>query len=256
MIRTIIIEDEDLSAKRLIRLLKRKEEEIKILKRLENIVDTITFLEENDNEIDLIFLDIHLSDGHSFEIFQQITINIPIIFTTAYDQYALEAFRQTSVDYLMKPIKAIDLERSLEKFNRIFYKKNREPTINYSTLLRTLQTQTDELKKRFIVQVGAKIRSIDINDIHLFYAENRACFLFTNQGKRYDINYTLEKLMNQLDSAKFFRVNRKVIINIQAIKEIYKYSKNRYKLEIVHSLGFDIYIPSERISDFKKWINW
>lgn len=255
MIQAIIVEDEDLSVKRLTRLLSSLDHDIKIIKRLESVVQTVKFLSINQDQVDLIFLDIHLADGHSFEVFNQIKVNIPIIFTTAYDQYALKAFQQTSVDYLMKPVEAIELKRSLEKFSRLFYKTNKLLAIDYSALAATLQAKNTILKKRFLVQVGSKIRSIAIEDIHLFYAENKACFLMTNEGKRYDINYTLEKLMNQLDHEQFFRLNRKIIASIQSVQEVTQYSRSRYKVSLKQSLGFEVFVSSERMSIFKRWLN-
>lgn len=255
MAKAIIIEDEDLSAKRLIRLLNASKKEIKIVKRLETVAATIAFFEKEKDLIDLIFLDIHLADGHSFEIFNQIKINTPIIFTTAYDQYALKAFQQTSVDYLMKPIQEEELERSLEKFYRLFSKTTNDSSADYSTLLKILQSQQKDFKQRFIIQVGAKIRSIDVEDIHLFYAQDKACFLITNSGKRYDINYTLENLMPQLDDKNFFKLNRKIIVNINSIQEVYQFSRSRYKVQVKHSPGFEVFVSSERMRAFKKWLN-
>jgi two-component system response regulator LytT len=256
MIRAIIVEDEDLSAKRLRRLLKGVKADIKVIKQLETVVDTIDFLRENKDEIDLIFLDIHLADGYSFEIFKQIEVNIPIVFTTAYDQYALQAFQEMSVDYLMKPVQEEELERSLKKFNRLFYKKKDPFLVDYAALLKALKSPQSALKKRFLIQVGSKIRSIDVENIHLFYAHNKACFLITNQGKRYDINYTLDKLISQLDSEQFFKLNRKIIVHIQSIEEVVQFSRSRYKVTLRYSPGFDVFISAERMSAFKQWLNF
>ncbi|MDT0540712.1 LytTR family DNA-binding domain-containing protein [Croceitalea sp. P059] len=255
MIKVLVIEDEELSAKRLVRLLDSEKNNISIAGQFDTVFKTVTYLNTNKNDIDLIFLDIHLADGNSFEIFNQIELNIPIIFTTAYDNYALEAFKQASVDYLLKPIQQIELEKSLKKFEQIFRKSNTDFQVNYSKLIRDLEINRNNLKRRFLVQVGSKIRSIDINEIDLFYAENKSCFLVTRQQKIYDVNYTLEKLKNELDSEKFFRVNRKVIVKIEAIKEIHHFSKSRYKLELNNPLDFDVFISAERITDFKKWMN-
>jgi DNA-binding LytR/AlgR family response regulator len=255
MIQAIIVEDEELSAKRLARILGQHAHDIAIDERLDTVADTVAYLQKNKATVDLIFLDIHLADGHSFEIFNQIEIDIPIIFTTAYDQYALQAFQQTSVDYLMKPIQEEELVRSLDKFRRYFNKDHGELVIDYAFLAKALQKEEETLKKRFMVQVGSKIRSVDVEDIHLFYAENKACFLITNEGKRYTINYTLEKLMPQLDSEQFFRLNRKIIVQITSIQEVYQFSKSRFKVTLKHSPGFDVFIPLERMGEFKRWMN-
>ncbi|MEN0004338.1 MAG: LytTR family DNA-binding domain-containing protein [Bacteroidota bacterium] len=255
MIKAIIIEDEDLSAKRLVRLLGELRTDVQLVQRLESVDDTVHYLRNHQHEIDLIFLDIHLSDGHSFEVFNQVDIDLPIIFTTAYDKYALQAFRQTSIDYLMKPLQAEDVSRALEKFDRLFHKRTEEEIPDYLTLLQALKPAKTDLKKRFLVQVGAKMRSVAIEEVHLFYAENKACFLITNEGRRYDINYTLEKLMQQLDETQFFRLNRKVIAHIQSIQEVYQFSKSRFRVTLTHSPGFDIFISLERMGAFKKWMN-
>lgn len=255
MINVIIVEDEELSAKRLIRLLDSIDNTLSIIEMFDTVFDTVAYLYNHKDDVDLIFLDIHLADGNSFEIFNQIEINIPIIFTTAFDHYALEAFEQASVDYLLKPIQKSKLERSLKKFENIYMKPNTDYHVNYSKLISDLEINRNKFKRRFLVQVGSKIRSIEIDDINLFYTENKSCFLITNQQKTYDINYSLVKLENELNDDIFFRVNRKVIVKIGAIKELYYYSKSRYKLELHQPTNFDIFISAERIADFKKWMN-
>lgn len=255
MISALIIEDEELSAKRLLRLLKPYSDRIEITHQFQNISETVSFLSLHKNEVDLIFLDIHLADGQSFEIFEQIKIDTPIIFTTAYNQYALAAFRHTSIDYLTKPIQEEDLNRSMEKFFRLFQQKDTRPQIDYQALAKALQPAQEGYKKRFLVQAGAKIRSINIEDVALFYAQNKACYLITQSGRRYDINFTLEKVLNHLNQDIFFRVNRKVIVKIDTIQELYQYSKSRYKIELNPSPGFDVFISTDKLSEFKKWMN-
>ena len=255
MIQTLIVEDEDLSAKRLKRILQEIARDVSIIAQLESVSDTVDFIRNHKDEIDLIFLDIHLADGHSFEIFNEVDVELPVIFTTAYDQYALQAFQRTSVDYLMKPVQKEDLQRSLEKFRRFFHASESADTIDYAFLAKALQQGKDQFKKRFMVQVGAKIRYVEVDNIQLFYAEHKACFLMTNEGKRYTINYTLEKLLAQLSPEQFFRLNRKVIVQISAIKEVYQYSKSRFKVTLEHSPGFDVFIPVDRMGAFKQWMN-
>lgn len=255
MIRAIIIEDEDLAAKRLQRLIGEVSSQIEILAKLETIAEAVSILRQSAQNIDLIFLDIHLSDGKSFDIFEQVEVQIPIIFTTAYEAYAIQAFKQTSVDYLLKPIQLDDLQRGIEKFERIF--QNTETTkLDYAPLMELLKKdQLSPLKKRFMVQAGAKIRSVDIPNIALFYAESKATFLVTKNGKRYDVSYTLEKLEAILDHAQFFRVNRKCILHIETIKEVYPFSKSRLRVEVYPKPSFEVYIPLDRIRSFKEWFN-
>ena len=255
MIRAVFVEDEDLSAKRLVRMLEAIQQEVQVVKRLETVVDATRFLKNNQSRIDLVFLDIHLADGYSFEIFNEVQVNTPIIFTTAYDQYALQAFQQLSVGYLMKPIQVPELAKTMAKFKRMFYLADRPAALNYHALLTAINKSKSEFKKRFLVQIGKKIRSIDVGMIDLFYAENKACFLITNEGKKYDVNYTLEKLVSQLDQEQFFRLNRKIIVNIKSIEEVSQYSRTRYKVNLRRSPGFDVFIPTERIQEFKRWLN-
>lgn len=250
IINAIIVEDEELAAKRLRRLIGEVATDIHILEHFEKVSETVHYLRKSAAEVDLIFLDIHLADGNSFEIFEQMEVRTPIIFTTAYDQYALEAFRQTSIDYLLKPIQGNDLDRSLEKFRQLA-----SPPPDYTKLLAALQQENQTPKKRFLVSAGTKIRSVKVEQVAIFYAANKATFLLTQDGKRYDINYTLEKLVQQLDEDTFFRANRKCFLHIDNIKEVYPFSKSKLKVELFQHPGFDVYIPVERISAFKKWLN-
>lgn len=255
MIRTIIIEDESLATTRLKRLLSKIEPQIEVLQELESLTTAISYLTRHQEELDLIFLDIHLSDGSSFEIFEHLKIDVPIIFTTAYDQYAIQAFKQNSVDYLLKPIGEEDLRNSIEKYKNIFHSNQGKSTIDYNLISQLLQPESVAYKKRFLVYVGAKIRSIKVEDIAYFYAEQGANFLVTHQGKTYDTNYTLERLSTLLEPALFYRANRKFIINIQSVAEAYQYSRNRLKIEVQPKSPFDIFVPLDRISAFKRWLS-
>lgn len=256
MIQAIVVEDEALSAQRLKRLLGKVDGDVTIVKTFESVSDTASFLKEHEKSIDLIFLDIHLSDGHSFDIFEKVKVETPIIFTTAYDQYALKAFEQTSVDYLMKPIQLEDLQRSLTRFKTIFQKEEAEPKTPYSELLHLIKQEKKSFKKRFVVYMGSKIVSIAVEEVLQFYAENKDCYLVTKQGKRYRIDYTLEKLKKEVDPEHFFRLNRKLIVHVSAIEEVQQYSRSRYKVFLQHPPSFDVFISTEKMGAFKKWLNW
>lgn len=250
IVNAIIVEDEILSAKRLVRLIKDNELPINIKAQLESVTETVQFLKTHQDEIDLIFLDIHLVDGQSFEIFNQITVNTPIIFTTAYDEYALQAFSQMSVDYLLKPIKAQELVRSMDKFKRF----QNAAVIDYQKIAEAIKSK-NRFKKRFLVQTGAKIRHMNTENIHYFFVESKACFMMSDKGNIHDINYTLEKLMAELDDDTFFKLNRKVIVHINAIKEVVQFSRSRYKVDLKHAPPFDVFISTERMTLFKQWLN-
>ena len=255
MIRALLIEDESLLAARLARLLGKVAPEIEIQNQFESVAESVQFLQNHESEIDLIFLDIHLADGKSFEIFNQVEVKTPIIFTTAYDQYALQAFKQTSVDYLLKPIQEDDLAKAVKKFKTIFKKEKTETAPDYLALLQALQPEQKELKERFIVYVGSKIRSVDVGDVEVIYSENKSTFILTKEGKRYDVNYALDKLIIVLDDRQFFRVNRKAILNISSIKEVHQFSKGKLKIDLKNSPGFDVFVSLERMTKFKKWLN-
>lgn len=254
MIRTLIIEDETLAANRLKRLLKNIDPNIEIIQSIESLTNAVNYLSENQKKVDLIFLDIHLSDGSSFEIFEEIQVEIPIIFTTAYDKYAIQAFKQNSVDYLLKPISESQLQNSVEKYKKLF-QTNKTTTFDYNEIAQLLQPDQPNYKKRFLVYVGSKIRSIAVEEIAFFYAEQGAIFFHTYQGKTYDINYTLEKLTHLVDLEQFYRVNRKFIVHINAIQEAYQFSRNRLKLNLDPKPNFDVFVPLDRIAAFKRWFS-
>ncbi|MEM1326290.1 MAG: LytTR family DNA-binding domain-containing protein [Bacteroidota bacterium] len=256
MIRTIIIEDEELAVNRLKRLLQQTAPELEVVDSLSDVVTAIAYLSNHQEKLDLIFLDIHLADGSSFDIFEQIEIQVPIIFTTAYDQYALKAFKQNSVDYLLKPIGQQELKASIDKFRK-WHTQGEVPTqiIDYQQLATIVQQQTTPSKQRFLVHVGAKIRAIETKDIAYFYSEQGSTFLTTYQGQTYDVSYTLEKLITQLPTDQFYRVNRKIIVQLSAIQEAYYFSSTRLKLQLKPPPSFDVFVPIDRLVEFKNWMS-
>jgi len=254
MLQTVIIEDEILATNRLKRLLGSLDMEIEVVKEIDTLANAVPYLAKNQSEIDLIFLDIHLADGNSFDIFEQVEIEKPIIFTTAYDQYAIQAFKQNSVDYLLKPITEDDLKRSLKKYQKVFQNQAIEK-LDYKSLAKMLQTPEEEYKKRFLVHVGAKIRSVNVEDIAFFYADHGATFFTTFDGKTYDINYSLERLTHLLDPATYYRASRKCIVHIGSIQEAYQFSRHKLKLMLQPEPKFDVFIPLDRIAEFKQWFS-
>jgi DNA-binding LytR/AlgR family response regulator len=253
MIRALIIEDEALAINRLKRLLEKCIPEVQVVHQLGTIVEAVNYLSKQQSELDLIFLDIHLSDGSSFEIFEQMKVQVPIIFTTAYDQYALQAFKQNSIDYLLKPIAQEELEVSLQKFNH-WNRQSNQP-IDYQQLANWMQQNQARLKERFLVQVGAKLRTIEVEQVAYFYSEQGSTFLVTNEGKKYAINFTLEKLVQQLSDQQFYRVNRKIIVQLKAIEEAYFFSKTRLQLRLSPAPKFDVFVPIDRLVEFKNWMS-
>ncbi|MEM1118858.1 MAG: LytTR family DNA-binding domain-containing protein [Bacteroidota bacterium] len=255
MIKTVIIEDEVLTANKLERLLRNSNSDCHIVKRLTSLAETLPYLQQNAAAIDLIFMDIHLGDGSSFELFDQMEIETPIIFTTAYDQYAIRAFQQNSIDYLLKPISKEGVERALEKFEKYFNQSNLATSSSFDyQQLKAIFQEKPPFKDRFIVSVNDKIRSVNTNDIAFFFSLQGTTYLTTFSERTYDINYTLENLTPLLDDNLFFRVNRKIIVQIGAVHEAIQFSERKLKLELQPAARFEVLIPKERQQAFKSWL--
>ena len=249
--KVVIIEDEKLAANRLAGLIKKIDPTIEISGILGSVRESVKWLAVN--KPDLIFLDIQLSDGLSFSIFEQIKTNIPIIFTTAYDQYAIKAFKLNSVDYLLKPVRKSELEASLFKFKEI----KQSASLNFDELLSSLKGKETAYKKRFLVNFGQKLKNVETEDVAYFYAIDKNVFITTFQNHKYPVDFTLEKLSDVLDPEKFFRINRKIIINYNAIKNMVPYSRSRIKIDLdpISPKDIDALVSVERAADFKKWLD-
>jgi len=247
----LIIEDEIFAAEKLEDMLKEIDPKIGVLAKLGSIAESTKWLFENN--CDSIFLDIQLSDGISFTIFEQVSVNIPIIFTTAYDQYAIKAFRLNSISYLLKPIRSGDLEESLKKYHSL----KSAFSIDFEELLANLQGKQPDYKKRFLIQTGEKIRKIEVSEAAYFYVLDKGIYLKTFEGKSYCVEFTLEKLEMLLDPAAFFRINRKYLVNIDSISKMVAYSRGRVKLELRPKPEDDLgtIVSIDRSSDFRNWLN-
>jgi DNA-binding LytR/AlgR family response regulator len=247
----IIIEDEKPSARRLQRMLKSLDVEAETM--LHSVEESIAWFTANEHP-DLIFLDIQLSDGLSFEIFEAIDIKSAIIFTTAYDEYALQAFKLNSIDYLLKPIDEDDLKTAVEKFiGRAPQKQS--VTLDFSDIKKLLVNPIErEYKKRFSVKVGQHLKLINIEDIECIYSENKGTYVFTNEGRNYLLDQTLDQLEDELEPHVFFRVSRKFYVNINAIKDMLSYTNSRLKIILNHFKEQDIIVARERVKDFKNWL--
>jgi DNA-binding LytR/AlgR family response regulator len=247
----VIIEDEALAADRLEALLQETVPGVRVLARLASIKESVKWL--MNHTADLIFLDIQLSDGLSFAIFDQVAVSTPIIFTTAYDQYAIRAFKLNSVDYLLKPIRQSDLQESINKYNSL----KGAFSIDFEELVNTLQGRKPEYKKRFMIQYGEKIRKVEVAEIAYFYAMEKSVFLMTREGSSYPVDHTLDRLEEFLDPASFFRINRKYIVSIDAITKMTAWSRNRVKLELKPPAddNGDTIVSLDRAADFRKWLN-
>lgn len=254
MVKVIIVEDEMPSARKLNALIATIAPDFEVVSILESVKQTVEFL--NNNKVDLIFLDIHLADGNSFSIFEQMKVETPIIFTTAFNQYAIDAFQQVSVDYLLKPFEKERLQQAIAKFRKIYLCEHAPPAVDYLEINRIVAESLNRknYQERFMVHYRDQIKTIDVHEIASFYAENKAIFITTFDGHSYDVPYTLEQLEEKLDPKYFFRANRKCIVQIKAVKNAVVYSKSKLKLNLEPKLPFEVIISTEKTPRFKQWL--
>jgi DNA-binding LytR/AlgR family response regulator len=254
MYKALIIEDEKPAAEHLQRLINQVDIKIDIVRVITSVDEALLWFENNPLP-DLIFLDVQLSDGLSFEIFNHINITCPVIFTTAYEEYAIKAFRVNSIDYLLKPIAIDDLKKAIIKFTSFNY--------NFvNTYNQTLKHKVDQVmklltynyKSRFVVNAGMHIRSVEVEKINLFYSLEKSTFLLDDTGKSYDIDYSLEQIEKLTDPKQFFRISRKYIANINAITDIISYTSSRLKLKIACSADDDILVSRSKLAEFRRWL--
>lgn len=244
----IIIEDEKPAA----RLLKRRVEKLgfEVSEMLHSVEESVAWLHENSTP-DLIFLDIQLSDGLSFEIFNQVEVSSAIIFTTAYDEYVLKAFKLNSVDYLLKPVDEEELNFALDKFEK--QHKPSQAAIDLGAIKKIFSTN-QQFKERFSIKIGTSIKIIETENIECFFSENKASYIHTKENKNYLVDYSLEKIEEQLDPRKFFRINRSQLIRIDSIKDITVYSNSRLKINLQTYNESELIVSREKVTDFKKWL--
>lgn len=247
----IIIEDEKPAARRLSRLL--AELNVTVSTMLHSVEESIIWFNEN-NHPDLIFLDIQLSDGLSFEIFDQVNVKSAIIFTTAYDEYALQAFKLNSVDYLLKPIDDEELEVAVNKYKNMTASKTKI-AVDFEDIKKLLVNPIErEYKKRFTVKVGQHIKIINADEIECFFSENKGTYAATADGRNYLLDVTLENLESELEPKNFFRVSRKFYVNVNYIKDIVSYTNSRLKLVLKKYNDSEIIVSREKVKDFKLWL--
>jgi DNA-binding LytR/AlgR family response regulator len=246
----LLIEDERPAAQRLKQLILELLPGVSINGHLDSITSSVDWLQLHPAP-DLIFCDIQLADGLSFEIFERVKISSPIIFTTAFDQYAIKAFKLNSVDYLLKPIDPKELAGAITKFNS----QKIKTTIDLSQIKELLQPQKKDYKTRFMVKIGEKIQSVQTSEIAFFMSEERVTFLQTFEGKRYILDSTLDQLEVMIDPKKFFRLNRKYISSFEAIAEIHTYSNSRLKIKLSNCNDNDILVSREKVGALKDWLD-
>lgn len=246
----LIIEDEKPAANRLERLLAPHFPDVRFGENLDTVTKAVRWFEENAAP-DLIFCDIQLADGISFEIFEKVKVTAPVIFTTAYDQYAIRAFQVNAIDYLLKPIDPADLERAVDKFKS----RQVKPALDLELLKGLLHSERKVFKNRFLVRFGEKIQSVPVEEAAFFHSEERVTFLQTFAGKKYVLDSTLEQVESQIDPALFFRLNRKYLTKVDAVEEVLTYSNSRLKVKLKGCQDNDILVSREKVAEFKGWLD-
>lgn len=247
--KAIILEDENRAVNHLLRLIGRVAPHIEVCATIETVREAIVYLEEGPQP-ELIFSDVQLADGNSFEVFSRVSVDCPIIFTTAFDTYAIEAFNTNGIDYLLKPIEEERLGKAVEKAGKFSSNNKIENLLNQRS-----KQANRPAKSRFMVKVGEKIRTIMVEDILAFYSFERTTYLHTSAHRNYIIDYSLEELEGMLDGSRFFKINRKYIVSIDACSQIIAWSNSRLKIDIHGIDDQKIVVARERVQAFKSWLD-
>lgn len=246
--KVLLIEDEMVAASQLKIMIREYQSDIEILDILDNNLDCINYL--TDHKPDLIFMDIHLADGLCFEIFEQIAVDTPVIFTTAYDQYTLKAFKVNSVDYLLKPIHPNDLKDSIDKF-----KRHQPSQATLVKMIQDLAGKQDAYKCRFLVRSGRGYISIDTDNVAYIISKNKLNYLVSVEDKKYVVDHTMDQLQNLLDPKEFQMINRNFIVSSRSIKRMEPYFNNRMLLQLEPACPHEVLVNRSYLKDFKKWVD-
>lgn len=249
--KVLIIEDEDLAVKKLHKTLQAVETSAEIVGVEDSIKGSVEWLQANEHP-DLILMDIELSDGQSFEIFNLVEVKSPVIFTTSYDEFAIKAFKVNSVDYLLKPIQKDELQIALEKFKKLSVKSD----VNIDSLVKELQQklQPKEFRKRFLVKQGQKLISIEIGEIAYFFSDGRLNFFKTRDNRKYVVDYTMDELQDMLDPKDYFRISRSFFVSAESIHKIDDYFGNRLILALKPDVEKEALVSREKVTEFKRWM--
>ncbi|MDP5169651.1 MAG: LytTR family DNA-binding domain-containing protein, partial [Bacteroidia bacterium] len=249
----LIIEDEAAAAGKLLKLISQEFPQAQVMGPLDSIEDSIDWLENHDMP-DLIYMDIQLADGHSFEIFKEIAVTCPVIFTTAFDEHALSAFKHNGIDYLLKPIKESDFEQAAEKYRRWIAEEKPVVPAFQQLLKQGPSSSVAGYQKRLVIRYGQQIKALEIADAAFFYIESKVTILKTFEGKDYPVDQNLEELSMILDPEKFFRINRKMTVNVKAITQMIAHSKSRVRLILQPTFPEEVVVSAERAAEFKEWL--
>ncbi|MCB0706065.1 MAG: response regulator transcription factor [Saprospiraceae bacterium] len=251
--RILLIEDEYHAVKYLSSLLRLELPSGEIVGQVDSVEEAILWIQSNPAP-DLAFVDVQLADGLSFEIFNQIPVPFPVIFTTAYDEFTLEAFKVNSVDYLLKPVAKEELRRALDKFDRLYQTKNGTETNRLANLVKQM-LKPDTFRQRFLLKNGKDYAVLHAPDIAFIFSEDSLTFAIDRQGKRYILDHTIENLEKEFDPTCFYRINRKMIVQVQAVRKIHGYFNHRLKLDLHPSTQIEAIVSRERVRGFKEWLD-
>lgn len=248
--KVVIVEDEHLAAEKLMQQLHTAAPEAEVVAVLESVEESVNWFAEHPTP-DLVFMDIQLDDGLSFEVFDELEIKAPIIFTTAFDEYAIRAFKVNSIDYLLKPIELEALRSALDKYKELYGQHQ----LLEDKVAKVIEQLSRTYKSRFFIKIGNRFQSIQVSKICCFFVQERSTFIKTMEGKTYDLDFSLDQLQKMVDPDQFFRISRNYLVNINCINEIVGYSSTRLKLKLAAELGEDIIVSRDKVSGFKKWMD-
>ncbi len=248
----LIIEDEPQAAERLATLIKSLQPDVKISATLDSVKRSIEWIAKNPL-IDLIFMDIQLADGLSFEIFDKAEVKAPVIFTTAYNEYALKAFKVNSIDYILKPVDKTELEAAFRKYQNLT--QQQRPDKMMESIGYAMQMLTKKYKERFVIKVGEHLKSVEVSEILFFFSLEKTTFAQTKDGRKHILDFTLDQLDGLLDPSRYFRINRKYIVGTDAILDMISFTNSRLKLVLKTSDDNDVIVARERVQEFKDWLD-
>ncbi len=252
--KVVIVEDEAPAFRRLQKLIEETDSTIEIIEVLDSVKDTVLWLNKNEDP-DLIFMDIQLSDGLSFDIFDQVEVNAPVIFTTAFDEYSLKAFKVNSIDYLLKPINQVELKESLEKLRKLkaSFGNGNGSSPDLRNVIEEIRNQSRSYKDRFLVKVGDKLMAIYTHEIAFIYTHNSVVHLVEKSGKKYILDHSLDEAQELLNPESFYRANRQYILHLPFIRVVHKYHKGKLLVELSIDNEEHIVVSAEKATDFKNW---
>jgi DNA-binding LytR/AlgR family response regulator len=249
----LIIEDEPEAASRLSNILKELRPNVSIVATLDSVSSSVKWFNSNPSP-ELVFMDIQLADGLSFEIFEQVNVKAPVVFTTAYNEYALKAFKVNSIDYILKPLDKDEVNAAFKKYEGLAGIGTSHDKI-MASIGSAMQMLTKKYKERFVIKVGEHLRSVEVGEILFFYSLEKTTFAQTSDGRKHILDFTLDQLEGLLDPNRFFRINRKYIIAVDSIRDMISHTNSRLKLVLTSSDDDDIIVARERVQEFKDWLD-